>query len=1703
MSDPIEVGARILPRIDQFKSYINFDYWMVNIQKIREKELDKVRYDFGGTKVIENNILDYLSSFEPRASDCDQLLENIPLDFSNNLSQSGKKSEVAKLQSFLTKRENNYERFDYGVVPELQYHDISISYFSIPREILYRFLPFRSQINFFGEIITSKKERNELERFALISIASLRNLLLDQLMTDYENDTDKVIRELRTRVQNLSTEIDRLLEWIKMVTRKRKFTSEPLSVVRGIYKLSRLIYDEAATVLLFSDFHTWNLSSKLNSHEVRDLFEIEDQRCCTYLKILDTRQSVLKWLSKAYIDHKKSYFRNEKIEDNFYYFIETQIKAGKKSNFNLLEQSLFPQAAKACNIPINIAEVSTEKKSKSFLSKISLLPKKSSQKPKEQDNVTLNSIEKIIDDKFKTNLPILAEYKEAMEDHSSKLKKLHEQTYALTENLAIQNNSSTKHTSAPAPVVVSGQGETNPPTLQPVPKHIPANNENIPNSSNQTQIAQADNSLTSEKLNTDTPVHSSVRSNLQPELDRIDVEVLDEGSEIPVLLSFRELPSVAAQDPVNALNLTKFDEDKSKLTSSSALDGSGAGTLDVTKHVQQNTELISKDLSRVRSVTFGNITDKSEYVTADETLNSTPKQHISDKDRFGADVTFGVTQFEPQATSTPGKKPNIGREDYFNLYQNTQRDDLELDDDSDDENQYTDCESDTSEDTEYFDFSESRGNEKFHRDAYSQIKSIANEHMVTKSSDRAKRRRPVLTVRKTESQLQSEFLDKIKKLNINPDSGIASGISMNTPTSGPNPFKAISLVMDSSKKVEKDYPVVPYVDRSEVFTLFPQPNKEAEDKRFAAQNSMYAANMLRKGSSPQAEKSFLRGQEALARSEKPRVTTQEKDNTKKERAESNYFGAMVRSKPSKNNVTNVQINYPNIQVLGQEIPLDELENLVDEYDHKCQALTEFRSLYNYLVTQINQYSEDLNEPFDFNSAIDILHTIELYMSRAKEEKDFLQAAILDAREQIERAQTKEKNEAPNYVTHMDSFAKVLGETLGTKIKDIFQPSSLNLEPIRFSGAPVDFPNFWDIFEACIHKNASINKSIKLLKLKKCIAHLPTCDKILRLDNTDENYDEAIRLLQEYFCDPEEFYKHVRNQTERIFKSITKISEGDYFIFEGITDQLQKFVKSIGRTISPRYSHASDLVRMIAPLFPRSILKEYSSSYSHIQSLKQQGATFETTRGDKDGNPVKVVIKMTPEVADQELIRCTIGHLKAKMQDIETTQKNVYNVNIRAVGNKNLFQSNTVTFEGQKVNMSFYEAVNVIKDDISKQSDPSRYASEQHGNVLINYVNSRNRHIMKKGSRKNPRKIKGFSPKNGFSTKSKPKRANSNYTSEKILFKKGKNNARKNATKRKVTARSKDYDYAKAIQKNRSYSNNADVNQPTSVNSNYASNKNRGRNVFNAKKTANSQKYQFHNKPNMPGSNSKAKALMKQGINKKSVDVHRGLVKSGPSGRNESAIIKPPKQDHMQMKNYEKILAHSDNNDANFHSNRHDGQYQNRKMPQKKNGIFPNNTTWCYFCKSTDHMTMKCANTNISPLRKKDIALQAEICLNCLFHGHIASACNKARCPKCGRAHNSQLHIDSNSNARPNNNNKPKPKNGHFNSGKRPFMSNYGSVHETTSFDPNKNVVDVINVYNETPTFQPWPQHKSSCPNNDGYYSQFEKIRTSVSDRVSQ
>ena len=131
MSDPIEVGARILPRIDQFKSYINFDYWMVNIQKIREKELDKVRYDFGGTKVIENNILDYLSSFEPRASDCDQLLENIPLDFSNNLSQSGKKSEVAKLQSFLTKRENNYERFDYGVVPELQYHDISISYFML------------------------------------------------------------------------------------------------------------------------------------------------------------------------------------------------------------------------------------------------------------------------------------------------------------------------------------------------------------------------------------------------------------------------------------------------------------------------------------------------------------------------------------------------------------------------------------------------------------------------------------------------------------------------------------------------------------------------------------------------------------------------------------------------------------------------------------------------------------------------------------------------------------------------------------------------------------------------------------------------------------------------------------------------------------------------------------------------------------------------------------------------------------------------------------------------------------------------------------------------------------------------------------------------------------------------------------------------------------------------------------------------------------------------------------------------------------------------------------------------------------------------------------------------------------------------------------------------------------------------------------
>lgn len=126
-----------------------------------------------------------------------------------------------------------------------------------------------------------------------------------------------------------------------------------------------------------------------------------------------------------------------------------------------------------------------------------------------------------------------------------------------------------------------------------------------------------------------------------------------------------------------------------------------------------------------------------------------------------------------------------------------------------------------------------------------------------------------------------------------------------------------------------------------------------------------------------------------------------------------------------------------------------------------------------------------------------------------------------------------------------------------------------------------------------------------------------------------------------------------------------------------------------------------------------------------------------------------------------------------------------------------------------------------------------------------------------------------------------------------------------------------------------------------------------------------------------------------------------------------------KNELPQMEDINKFLKHRCELLEKLEFNKTDNQgkvknrnYSNAYLNTNNNG---NNVVKlsCYFCKKP-HTIYNCdIFLKYSPSARINEAKKHNLCINCLKPDHIAQQCNSSKCRKCGRKHNTMLHIEYN------------------------------------------------------------------------------------------
>lgn len=75
--------------------------------------------------------------------------------------------------------------------------------------------------------------------------------------------------------------------------------------------------------------------------------------------------------------------------------------------------------------------------------------------------------------------------------------------------------------------------------------------------------------------------------------------------------------------------------------------------------------------------------------------------------------------------------------------------------------------------------------------------------------------------------------------------------------------------------------------------------------------------------------------------------------------------------------------------------------------------------------------------------------------------------------------------------------------------------------------------------------------------------------------------------------------------------------------------------------------------------------------------------------------------------------------------------------------------------------------------------------------------------------------------------------------------------------------------------------------------------------------------------------------------------------------------------------------------------------------------YVNTSGFCHFCKVSDHTMYNCKSfSKLSVDKRIEEVKRLRLCLNCLRKNHLVKDCVAQRCKKCGKKHNTILHLES-------------------------------------------------------------------------------------------
>lgn len=98
---------------------------------------------------------------------------------------------------------------------------------------------------------------------------------------------------------------------------------------------------------------------------------------------------------------------------------------------------------------------------------------------------------------------------------------------------------------------------------------------------------------------------------------------------------------------------------------------------------------------------------------------------------------------------------------------------------------------------------------------------------------------------------------------------------------------------------------------------------------------------------------------------------------------------------------------------------------------------------------------------------------------------------------------------------------------------------------------------------------------------------------------------------------------------------------------------------------------------------------------------------------------------------------------------------------------------------------------------------------------------------------------------------------------------------------------------------------------------------------------------------------------------------------------------------------------------------------NKNHPQKQNSQKSSNPKQtftaqashnCYACGEEGHPVYKCPKLlNLNVQERIMLIKKENLCFNCLRKGHRVNVCTSSNCRKCGKAHNTLVHLDKEDN----------------------------------------------------------------------------------------